>query len=198
MIHAVILDLNGIFIKSPKLSDRFEKDFKIPSAQFLPKLFEIMEKIRRPHALPAFTYWKPVLESWKISISEEEFWDYWFSAEKPVEEMIELSEKIRKNGVKVIILSNNFKERAEYYGHYPWLHEAVDKVYFSWQTGFVKPDRRAWELVLKENDLKPQEVLYCDDQEKNTKTAEGLGIPTYLYGGPKELEKFLIEQGLKL
>jgi putative hydrolase of the HAD superfamily len=100
--------------------------------------------------------------------------------------------------VKVIILSNNFKERAEHYNHYPWLHEVVDKVYFSWQAGFVKPDERAWQLVLKENNLNPSEVLYCDDQERNNKVARSLGLETHSYCGVAELEEFLIEQGLKL
>ena len=36
MIKAVIFDLNGIFIQSPKLSDRF-KDFNIDTALFLPE-----------------------------------------------------------------------------------------------------------------------------------------------------------------
>jgi putative hydrolase of the HAD superfamily len=116
----------------------------------------------------------------------------------PVEDMIDLARRIKKGGVQVIILSNNFKERAEFYGHYPWLHEVADKVYFSWQTGFVKPDERAWQLVLRENNLEPSEVLYCDDQERNNKVARSLGLETHSYSGVAELEEFLIEQGLKL
>lgn len=67
----------------------------------------------------------------------------------------------------------------------------MDKVYFSWQTGFIKPDKKAWELVLEENKLKPEEVLFCDGQEKNIKTADGLGIKTHLYEGHEKLKKFL-------
>jgi FMN phosphatase YigB (HAD superfamily) len=36
-MKALILDLNGIFIQAPKLSDRFEKQYGIPVAEFLPK-----------------------------------------------------------------------------------------------------------------------------------------------------------------
>jgi FMN phosphatase YigB (HAD superfamily) len=106
MIKATIFDLNGIFLQSPKLSDRFEKDFGVPVATFLPKLSEIM-----------------------------------------------------------------------------------DKVYFSWQTGFVKPDSQAWELVLKENDLKPEDCVYFDDQEKNLKAAESVGIKSFIFTNEAELEK---------
>lgn len=191
MLKAAIFDLNGIFIQSPKLSDRFEKDFGIPSSEFLPKLFEIMAKVRQPGAMPAFEYWRPELERWNMHLSEEDLWKYWFSAETPSEEMIGLAKDLRARGIRVIILSNNFQERADYYGHYPWLKAAVDKVYYSFQTGFVKPDPAAWQFVLREDDLRPEECIYFDDQEKNVAAAKSLGIPAFLFVGVHELRNLL-------
>lgn len=195
MIKAIIFDLNGIFIQSEKLSDRFEKDFNISSKIFIPKLIEIMEKVRRPEAGPAFLYWKPILEEWKLNFTEAEFWNYWFKEEKESDEMIQYASKLRSRGIKIIILSNNFKERAEYYGHYIWMHEVVDKAYFSWQTGFVKPDIKAWKLILSENDLKPENCIYFDDQEKNLLAAEEVGIKSYLFTNELDL-KNIIENNL--
>lgn len=189
MIKAVIFDLNGIFIQSPKLSERFAEDFSVSISKFLPKLFDIMDKTRQPNAGPAFTYWKPVLAEWNIKLSEKEFWDYWFEVEKVSETMVQFAKELRSKNIKVFVLSNNFKERAEYYGHYPWIHEAVDKTYFSWQTGYVKPDPRAWASLLTENNLKPEECLYFDDQEKNLKAAESVGIKSFMFTDEVELEK---------
>jgi putative hydrolase of the HAD superfamily len=140
-----------------------------------------MDKVRKPNAGKAFTYWQPVLKEWGIKISEKEFWDYWFKAERPSEEMIALAKNLRKNNIKVITLSNNFRERAEHYEHYPWMNEIVTKAYFSWQTGFVKPDKKAWELVLREQGLEAEECIYFDDQEKNLKAAESLGIRSFMF-----------------
>lgn len=189
MIKATIFDLNGIFLQSPRLSDRFEKDFGVPTSVFLPKLSEIMEAIRKPNAKPAFEYWKPVLQEWKVELTEKEFWDYWFGAEIPSEKMIAFARSLRQKGIQVFILSNNFKERAEFYGHYPWVHEAVDKIYFSWQTGFVKPDVKAWQFILEENNLHPEECIYFDDQEKNLIASESVGIKAYMFTNEEELEK---------
>ena len=105
--------------------------------------------------------------------------------------MIAFAASLRQKGIKVFILSNNFKERAEFYGQYPWIHEAVDKVYFSWQTGFVKPDPQAWQLVLSENNLNPEDCIYFDDQQKNLDAAEGLGIKSYVFTDEAELEKIV-------
>lgn len=189
MLKATIFDLNGIFLQSPKLSDRFEKDFGIPSAVFVPKLVEIMEEVRKPNARPAFTYWQPVLKEWGVMLTEQEFWGYWFGAEVPSERMIAFAKSLQEKGIKVFILSNNFKERAEYYGHYPWMYDAVDKVYFSWQTGFVKPDVEAWKLVLAENNLEPGECIYFDDQQKNLDASESVGIKAHLFTNEYELER---------
>lgn len=193
MIKAIIFDLNGIFLQSPKLSDRFEKDFNIKPAVFLPKLFEIMEKVRKPEAQPAFSFWKEILEEWKVKFTEKEFWNYWFGGEIQSEKMISFSKNLRGKGIKIFILSNNFKERASFYEHYPWTNDSIDKLYFSWQTGFVKPDVRAWELILSENILKPEECLYFDDQEKNVKAAESVGIKSFIFKNEMEIEKVVDE-----
>jgi len=166
MIKAIIFDLNGIFLRSEKLSDRFEKDFKIDAEIFKTKLMAIMIEVRKPKAKPAFSYWQPILKQWKIKLNEKEFWDYWFSGEKECPEMIQYATYLHSRGLKVFILSNNFKERAEYYGHYPWIHQAVDKVYFSWQTGFVKPDLKAWQFILKNNNLEAKNCLFFYDKKK--------------------------------
>jgi beta-phosphoglucomutase-like phosphatase (HAD superfamily) len=156
----VIFDLNGIFIQSPKLSERFEKDF-------IPKLSEIMDKVRQPHAGDSFQYWEPVLREWNINLSERAFWDYWFKTES--------------------VSEPNFKERAEYYAHYPWIHNVIEKAYFSWQSGFIKPNPEAWLQILRDNNLKPEECLYFDDQEKNVKAAESVGIKSFLFTTEEDL-----------
>jgi len=190
-MKAVIFDLNGIFIQSPKLSDKFKKDFNIDSSLFLLKLSEIMEKVRKPNAEPAFNYWKNVLKEWKVEFTENKFWDYWFGGETQSDKMVAFAKHLREKGIKIFILSNNFKERANYYEQYPWMHEAIDKIYFSWQTGFVKPDPKAWQFVLSENNLKPEDCIYFDDQQKNLDSAQSIGIKSYLFTNEAELEEII-------
>ena len=45
-----------------------------------------------------------------------------------------------------------------------------------------KPDIEFYELVLDENDLKPQETVFIDDSEQNLPPARELGINTILLG----------------
>lgn len=189
MIKAVIFDLNGIFIQAPKLGERLEADFGVDHDKFMDELSKIMYQIRQPGAPRAWDCWGDVLKGWGVMLTEKDFWKYWFGAEKVSDQMVAFAKGLRSKGIKVFILSNNFKERADYYSQYPWMHEAVDKVYFSWQTGFVKPDVRAWEFLLKENNLKPEDCIYFDDQEKNLKASEEAGVKAFKFINEEELEK---------
>lgn len=187
MIKAIIFDLNGIFIQSPKLSNRFQEKFGIPTEEFLPILKEIMAKVRRPNAGDSFVYWKPYLEKWGTSLTRKDFFDFWFSAEKEVPELTEVIRQMKGKGFKLFILSNNFIERATYYGKsFPFLN-IFNKVYYSWQTGFVKPDPETFKNLLSENNLKPEECIYFDNSKENIEVANGLGIKAFLF---EEIEGF--------
>jgi putative hydrolase of the HAD superfamily len=111
--------------------------------------------------------------------------------------MIEIARELKGKGLKIFILSNNFIERTDYYKkNFPFLQELFDKIYYSWQTGFVKPDIRAYEKVLKDNNLLPAECLYFDNSKENIEIANNLGIKSFLFEGLDGFRKALKENNL--
>ena len=192
MIKVIIFDLNGVFIQSPKLSDRFEQDFGIASEKFLPALKEIMSQVRQPNAGECYDYWSKYLREWGVDLDQNQFYNYWFSAEEEVPELIELAKELKDKEFKLFILSNNFVERANYYAeHFSFLKEIFEKVYYSFITGFVKPDVRAYQNLLKGNYLKGEECLYFDDSEDNIEVAKSLGINAHTFKSVDELKQTL-------
>ncbi len=51
----------------------------------------------------------------------------------------------------------------------------------------VKPDTKAWTTILEENGLSASDCIYFDDQEKNLKAAEGIGIQSFIFDGERKL-----------
>lgn len=178
MIKAIIFDLNGVFLESQLLSTRFCQKFpNVSEEEFVQALKDVMSQVRKPGVSNAFKLWQPYFQKWGLSLSSNDFWQFWFSGEHLVPKLLEYAQTFRQKGIKVFILSNNFKERTQYYReHFPEIFSSVDGSYFSWETGFVKPEPSTFTNLLERNNLKPEETIFFDDQDKNIETATSLGI----------------------
>lgn len=53
-----------------------------------------------------------------------------------------------------------------------------EKVYYSQEISARKPEPEAYQVILDEGGLKPEETLFIDDNEANLRGAEQLGIKT--------------------
>ncbi len=75
------------------------------------------------------------------------------------------------------------------------IRNLFDQVYLSFQLGMRKPQPEIFQLVINENNLKPEETLFVDDNIDNIEAAKILGLGTlHLVFGmtiEKDLDKFL-------
>ena len=53
-----------------------------------------------------------------------------------------------------------------------------DEVYYSYETGFRKPEKEIYDLVLLDNNLNADETIFIEDTEANVLGAVAAGIPT--------------------
>ncbi|MCC7289862.1 HAD-IA family hydrolase [bacterium] len=180
MIKAYILDLNGIFVQSDYLSNRMKEKWNAPIEEVLGALKTIQDIVKLPGAPRTFSLWKPYLERWGIEVDEKDFFDWWFSGEKLQSDVIDFCKEARANGQKVYILSNNFKERTQFYKEaFPEIFGNTDGAYFSCETGLVKPDSEAIKNVIDQNGLKIKEVVYVDDSLLNLESARSVGVRSF-------------------
>lgn len=94
-------------------------------------------------------------------------------------EVIKLVLEARARGLRLAILSNELdmfygKELRQRLGLLSEFELIVDATY----TGILKPDPRAYQACLDGLELKAKECLMIDDQVRNTRGAEALGIPS--------------------
>lgn len=192
MFKAVFFDLNGVLIESEFLSKRFEEKSGVPNEEFVAALKEIMAVVRKPNAPAMYSLWEPYFEKWGVSLTEEEFLNFWFYGESVNEAALSYVQELKEKGIKVFVVSNNFRERTAFYrSHFPQIFQNLDGAYFSWETGFVKPSREALEFVLSEHNLEPSDVIFFDDGESNVAVAKELGIDGQLWPGLEEAKKYI-------
>ncbi len=65
--------------------------------------------------------------------------------------------------------------------------DIFEKQYLSFKLGLRKPDKKIFELVLNENNIKPSETLFIDDSMQHIHGAEETGIITYLLQPPETI-----------
>ncbi|HVE75194.1 MAG TPA: HAD family phosphatase [Actinomycetota bacterium] len=108
-------------------------------------------------------------------IDAEGLKDRLFANCKAEPEMFDLLREARGAGVKTALLSNSWGGDG-----YPRdsFEELFDAVVISGEEGFRKPQPEIYRLAAERLDLTPEECVFVDDFEVNTKGAEAVGMQT--------------------
>lgn len=181
MIKAALFDYEGVIAAKTdhRLSERLGQNLGLPREQawellapdqhaFLTGKIDEAELWRRAEE----RYGKP------IDADARNVW-YDYTELEPQPEIVALAEQLRRAGVATGVLSNvipvtldSVRSRNGYAGFNPLI--------LSCEIGFAKPDEAIYKFALEKLNLKPEEVLYIDDMEKNLPPAGKLGMHTIL------------------
>ena len=117
-----------------------------------------------------------------VKMSDEEFDAAWNAMLVGIpKERTELLKVLSKR-YKLYMLSNTSEMHAKVYEKMyldaagESMHDVFDKIYYSHEIGLHKPDREAWEYVIKDAAILPEETLFLDDTIYNIKASKELGF----------------------
>ena len=117
-----------------------------------------------------------------IKVSRNDIIDAWNALLVDIPEArIQTLEALSKH-YRLFLLSNTSELHVDYFekivpGNRN-LHDLFEKVYYSHIIGCRKPDERAFNIVLQENNLDASSTLFVDDREDNIEAAKKLGFKT--------------------
>ena len=179
MINTIIFDFGDVFINLDKnaslealkklgldswneeidaINKKFEKG-KLTEVQFM---IELKKLIPNASIDDIRTAWNAVLLDFPL---------------KRLEFLQQLSHKY-----KLFLLSNTDEIHIAKFEHklgYTFAREfyqCFEKVYFSFEIGYRKPEPEAFSYVIKKHDLSPKRTLFIDDKKENTAIAASLGM----------------------
>ena len=78
------------------------------------------------------------------------------------------------NSIHIIEFENKIGRKQ-----YKEFYQLFDKVYYSHKIGHRKPNAEAFKLIIEENNLIAEEILFIDDSPQHIDGAKKLGIKTY-------------------
>lgn len=96
---------------------------------------------------------------------------------------------------RLFLLSNTNAIHFAYYDsqvrkrfHRDGLNAYFEKVFYSHETGFRKPEAGIFHIVLERTGLKAEDCLFVDDNPKNIEVASSLGFGTLFHPPRKKIE----------
>jgi putative hydrolase of the HAD superfamily len=183
MIRGVLFDYGGVVAPGGRGAD---------IAKRLCTLLGLAESAAHKVFIPLFqeftrgrlddaAFWQAIESAAHIEISDEQrhAWDDWWGIE-PWPEMLELINQLKANNYAVGLLSNIIPPaeamiRAKGgYGHFNF-------TVLSCEVGYAKPDPEIYQLALEKfSGIRPEEIVFIDDQPKCLPPAEAAGMTTIL------------------
>ena len=190
MIKAVLFDYGGVMSdggRGVELTDRLAANLNITPEQAL-EILSIGWTEYSSGRISEDELWKLMEKAYGSAIPPEKrnIWNSW-DIMKPKPEMVAYVEKLRADGLRVGLLSNVVPytmDQIRAHGGY----DTFDFTVLSAEVGFGKPELKIYQLALDNlPDVKAEEVIFVDDQERFLVPAQKLGMQTVLASTPNQI-----------
>ena len=190
----ILLDLGGVLV---------EATGRTALAKLLPHLTDeqILTRWQQSRAVDLFergrlsedAFASAFVAEWRLGIPEPGFIEHFASwVSGFFEGAPELIQALRRR-YHVGCLSNT---NATHWARLPGVSNLFDSSFPSHLTGFMKPDRRAYDYALGKLRVPPQEVYFFDDLMPNVAAAREVGINAFRVGDFDDLLIVLKAKGL--
>lgn len=197
MVDVILFDCDGPIIKrekyfsqrlkeqgeglnEPKVRDFFKNEF-LQIERGKADLKQVLSKL---------------IPQWGYKGTVEELMDFWFSGEAEINlNMKEYILKLKDNGVKAYLATNNEKYRTEYLWNVVGIKNFLEGLFSSCYLGYMKPEVEYWQEIYKVLNKYPKEnILVLDDKQAAIDSAQAFGFKAELYTTLDDFKKVMEEK----
>lgn len=183
-IKVITFDLDGVYFPSGKknfISALGKRGVNQDEAE---RVFLKSSQMNQEYKRGRITdkeFWSWAIDQWKIKAQYEEIIDLLIDGYDVDTRVTDIIKDLRKNGYKTAVCSNNFPARIN--GLQKKFHflSNFDVTVFSYEVGATKPDPQIFKALIEQSLVKPESILFADDNPDNLTGAKEMGITTYLY-----------------
>ena len=135
--------------------------------------------------LSAREFFEEVRAAAGFSGSFEEFAECFSNIFTPIEPMVQLHERLRREGFRTFVFSNTNELAANHIRKtYPFFAD-FDGYVLSFEHGVMKPDARLYEVVERVTGCRGADLLYLDDRPENVAAGAARGWQAVLQEKPE-------------
>lgn len=183
MIKAILFDLDGLIINGNKklFSQSLSEQENIP----MEKISEFFTNDFRECSFGRVDLKErltPYLIKWGYKGTVEDLLKFWFESDSDINnEVLEIVKDLRSKNIKCYIATRQEKYRKEYIWNNLGLKNHFDGIFCTCDIGYDKWQVEYWDYILKVLKLKPEEIMFFCDSQKNVDSANSQNIKSYLY-----------------
>ncbi len=201
VIRYIALDIGGVFFDGELYRDFFEKVESLYHVK-IPRIKNDKLNIDQRVMKGEITIVRYISEkTGKIFSDAEtaEILSLWSNVWHPNPDILKLMIQLKQSGYVICPFANLDQENGDMYLGRNDFYEFSDRHYFSYETGYAKPDKNAFHHFYKKEkeinpNLQPFQILLIDDQDKNINTAVQLGWKTVKFSIERESAEALREK----
>ena len=179
MIKAITFDLDGVYFTQDSFK-KFKSIFPTNNADpdfvehVLKKSDEMMNF--KKGIMTETEYWEYVNKSFGQNLSIDEITNLLMEAYSTNQNVVDYVKKVRSEGVKTCICTNNFPTRINALNKKFNFLADFDVQVFSYEVGINKPDPKIFQALIDRSGVLPSELFYAVDNQSCVDAAKSLGI----------------------
>lgn len=193
----LFVDIGGVCCDNPYrvMSAEIERRFGIPAESAMPVFIREAKKLDSGSE-DFREFQRNVVSSLDLPLDFDEFEAMHDASLSLKKEVCTLLGTVRKNGTRLIALSNMPEYTWKLLERKYALAEMFDDAVLSYQHSIIKPDPAIFEVAIGRAGVPPEESSFVDDNAENVEVASGKGIESILFTSLDQLQEELRSRGL--
>ncbi|MBN1778700.1 MAG: HAD hydrolase-like protein [Candidatus Buchananbacteria bacterium] len=190
-IKLVILDGNGIILSRgyPDTVKALAQKFKISEELLHQVLYKKYFNQAAERKISQKKAWQKSVEDLKLPISWQKLRDWHLGLLKINEPAFEFAKKIRREYKTIILSKNTRSQMIVIKKRFPQIWSSFDAVINTWELGLPKASKATILLLAQRFKVKPDEIIYADDQKNNLVEAKKMGVKVIYYQNLSQFKK---------
>ena len=135
--------------------------------------------------------WQKTVDDCNLPITWQQLRDLHYSFFKLNKKTIELNKELNKKGYKTLLLSKNTRSQFSFAVKKFGFKKHFKNIINTYELGLPKASKATLNEVVKRLKVKPQEIVYADDQRNNLVDAKKMGIKTIFVKNFNQFKKDL-------
>jgi len=193
MIKLIIFDCYGLILNEgyPNTSKALAKRFGGKWQDYQEIMYKKFFNQAATRQISQKAAWQKTVEHFDLPITWQQLRDLHYNLFKIDNRVVKLNQELNKKGFKTLLLSKNTRSQFSYACKKFGLKNKWKNIINTWELNLPKASKETLQVVLKKFKVKPEEIIYADDQMSNLTDAQAMGIKTILVKSFAQFKKEL-------